>query len=88
MHSAEFYSVGSFGVIEVTDGVFVASKTISGNRIELGNFGTYEEAEQSILADEAAQPQGRKRCPDCDGAGIRQGNEECNMCAGTGYVST
>lgn len=74
---------------------FHASLTLGGTEHDLGVFESEKDAQNAIdlaeaewqrdLADAVAPPKTTK-CHDCDGSGQFNG-EQCNICAGTGWVS-
>jgi uncharacterized phage protein len=70
------------GLIEVE---YVASRTIEGKRIVIGEYDSLDEAERAIHAHQAANPPETQPCYNCGGTGKRN-DDECNMCAGTGRI--
>ena len=82
MPHPEVHHVDPDGLIEL---VYVASRTINGERFELGEFDTLQDAELAIRSDQEKSPEGTQKCHNCEGSG-KYGGEECNMCAGTGRI--
>lgn len=89
--SSPVSGVESFGHINQVGSTYEAwgrrrfSDSPGNKHVLLGVFAT-EEAARYAIVQAHTTPGGAIRCHDCGGSGSNRAGDECNMCAGNGWI--